>query len=73
MARIRSRGRGHADATDRRGQGVSEPGRTDQPGPGAGARVRGNREGQFDLDRMAMIRSALVKSKPPDLGWTPEI
>jgi hypothetical protein len=29
--------------TDRRGRGVSEPGRADQPGPAAGARVRGER------------------------------
>jgi hypothetical protein len=37
--------RAQADAADRRGQGVSEPGRADQPGPGAGARVRGREEG----------------------------
>jgi hypothetical protein len=55
------------------GQGVSEPGRADQPGPEAGARVRGKREGRLDLDRRAAIRSALVKSKSPDLGRTPEI
>jgi hypothetical protein len=61
------------DTTDRRGQGVSEPGWADQPGLGAGARVRGKREGRLDLDRRAAIRSALVKSKPPDLGRTPEI
>jgi hypothetical protein len=33
-----------ADVTDRRGRGVSEPGRADQPGPAAGARVRGREE-----------------------------
>jgi hypothetical protein len=27
----------------------------------------------LDLDRRAVIRLALVKSKPPDLGQTPEI
>jgi hypothetical protein len=43
MTQIRSRGRGRADATDKRGQGVSEPGLADQPGPGADARVRGER------------------------------
>jgi hypothetical protein len=35
--------------------------------------VRGKREGWLDLDRRAVIRSALVKSKPPDLRRTPEI
>jgi hypothetical protein len=38
---IRSCGRGRVDVTDRRGRGVSEPGRADQPGPAAGVRVRG--------------------------------
>jgi hypothetical protein len=37
----RACGRGCEDATDRRGQGVSELGRADRPGPGAGAQVRG--------------------------------
>jgi hypothetical protein len=49
MARIRSGGcacgRGRADTTDRRGQGVSELGRADQSGPGEGARVRGRERG----------------------------
>jgi hypothetical protein len=27
----------------------------------------------LDLDRRAEVRSALIKSKPPDLGRTPEI
>jgi hypothetical protein len=62
-----------ADAADRRGQGDSEPEWSDQPGPGARARVRGKRGGRLDLERRAAIRSALVKSKPPDLGRTPEI
>jgi hypothetical protein len=33
-----------ADVTDRRGRGVSEPGRADQLGQAAGARVRGREE-----------------------------
>jgi hypothetical protein len=73
MARIRSRRRGHADAADRRGQGVSEPGRARQPGLEAETQVRGKRERRLDLDRRAVIRFALVKSKVPDLGRTPEI
>jgi hypothetical protein len=61
------------NVTDRRGQGVSEPGRADQSGPRAKTRVRGKRERRLDLDRRAAIRSALVKSKLPDLGWVVEI
>jgi hypothetical protein len=38
-------GRGRADAANRRGQGVSEPGRADQPGPEAETRVRGRERG----------------------------
>jgi hypothetical protein len=40
---IRSRGHERADATDRRVQGVSEPGWADQSGLAAGAWVRGER------------------------------
>jgi hypothetical protein len=47
--------------------------RADQPGPEAETQVRGKRERRLDLDRRAAIRSALVKSKLPDLGRTPEI
>jgi hypothetical protein len=39
---------------------------------GRGAGV-GEREERSDLDRRAEIRSVLLKSKPPDLGCTPEI
>jgi hypothetical protein len=39
-------------------------------GRGAGERERGER---LDLDQRAEIRSALIKSKPQDLGRTPEI
>jgi hypothetical protein len=42
---IRSRGRGRADAADRRGQGISKPGRADQPGPEAERQVRGRERG----------------------------
>jgi hypothetical protein len=70
-AQIRSHGR--ADAADERGQGVSGPGRADQPGPEAETRGRGKRERQLDLDRRVGIRSARVKSKPSDLRRTPEI
>jgi hypothetical protein len=35
-----------------------------------GERERGERP---DLDRRAAIRSALMKPKPPDLGWMPKI
>jgi hypothetical protein len=38
-SRGRARGRERADATERLGWGVSEPGRADQSGPSAGARV----------------------------------
>jgi hypothetical protein len=61
------------DTADRRGLGISEPGRTDQPGLEVETRVRGKRERWLDLERRAAIRSALVKSKPPDLRWSPEI
>jgi hypothetical protein len=45
---VGARGRVDADAVDRRGQGVSELGRADQPGLGAEARVRGRkRDGQI--------------------------
>jgi hypothetical protein len=71
MTQIRSRGR--ADASDKRGQGVSEPGRADQPGPGAETRVRGREGRRLDLDRMATIRSARVSSTLSDLGRTTEI
>jgi hypothetical protein len=71
MAQIRSRV--HVDAANKRGQGVSGPARADQPGPEAETRVRGKRERRLDLDRRVGIRSAQIKSKPPDLGWTPEI
>jgi hypothetical protein len=54
--------------TDKRGRGVSEPGRADQPGPAAG-----EREERPNIDRRAGIRSVQLKSKPPDLGRTPEI
>jgi hypothetical protein len=40
-SRRRARERERVDATNRRGRGVSEPGRADQPGPVAWARVRG--------------------------------
>jgi hypothetical protein len=33
----------------------------------------GERGEQSDLDRRAEVRSALIKSKPPNLGRTPEI
>jgi hypothetical protein len=33
----------------------------------------GKRERRLDLDQRAAIRSTLVKSKPPNLGRTPEI
>jgi hypothetical protein len=55
------------------GQGASEPGRADWPGPGAETRVRGRGERWLDLDRRARIRSTQVKSKPSDLGQTTEI
>jgi hypothetical protein len=55
------------DAADKRGQGVSERGRADQPGLGAETRVIGKRGWRLDLDQRAAIRSALVKSKPLDL------
>jgi hypothetical protein len=61
------------DVADRQGQGVSEPGRASQMGLEAETQVRGKRERRLDLDWRAAIRSALVKSKPPDLGRTPEI
>jgi hypothetical protein len=43
VAQIRSFGR--ADVADKRGQGISRPGRADQPGPEAKARVRGRERG----------------------------
>jgi hypothetical protein len=61
------------DVADKRGQGVSGPRRADQPGPEAETRVRGKRERRLDLDRRVRIRFARVKSKPPNLGQTPEI
>jgi hypothetical protein len=64
---------GRADATDKWGQGVSKPGRADQPGPGAETRVRGREERRLDLDRAATIRSARVSSTLSDLGQTTEI
>jgi hypothetical protein len=67
------RGRGRADATDWRGQGVSEPGRADQPGLGAETRVRGREERQLDLDQTATIRSARVSSTLSNLERTTEI
>jgi hypothetical protein len=39
----------------------------------AEARARGEGGERSDLDRRAEIRSALIKSKPQDLGRTPEI
>jgi hypothetical protein len=60
-----------ADPTDKRGQGVSEPGRADQSGLGAEARVRGREERQLDLDRTATIRSAQIGSTLSDLGRRP--
>jgi hypothetical protein len=51
MTQIRSRGR--ADVIDRRGQGISEAGRADQPGPGAETRVRGERrDGWIWIERL---------------------
>jgi hypothetical protein len=75
MIRSRGRARGpeRTDATDRRGRGVSESGRADQLGPAAGAQVRGEREERSDLHQRAKIRSTLIKPKPLDLGWMPEI
>jgi hypothetical protein len=35
--------------------------------------VRGESGERSDLDRRAEIRYALIKSKPPDLGQTPDI
>jgi hypothetical protein len=67
------RGRRRADTADKQGQGVNGPGRADQSGPEAETRVRRKREMELDLDRRAGIRSARVKSKPPDLGRTVEI
>jgi hypothetical protein len=61
------------DATDRRGQGVSEPGRADQSGPRAETRVRRREERRLDLDRTATIRSARVSSTLSDLGRMAEI
>jgi hypothetical protein len=61
------------DAADKRGQGVSDSGRTDQSGLEAETWVRGEREGRSDPDRRARIRSTWVKSKPFDLGRTTEI
>jgi hypothetical protein len=56
------------------GDGVSaNRGGVDGPGPAVGARVRGKRGEQSDLDWRAEVRSALIKSKPPDLGRTPKI
>jgi hypothetical protein len=43
-SRMSARARERADATNRLGRAVSEPGRADQPGPAAGARVRGREE-----------------------------
>jgi hypothetical protein len=61
------------DATNKQGQGVSEPGQADQPGPGEETRVRGGEERRLDLDRAATIRSARVSSTLSDLGRTTEI
>jgi hypothetical protein len=58
---------------DKQGQGASEPGWADRPGPGAETRVRGKREGRSDPDRRARITSTRVKTKPSDLGWMAEI
>jgi hypothetical protein len=68
---IRSSGR--ADATDKQGQGISEPGRADQPGPGAETWVRGREERRLDLNQTATIRSARVSSTLSDLGRTTKI
>jgi hypothetical protein len=73
MAQIRSRGRGRTDATDKRGQGVSEPRWADQLGPWAETRVRGREERRLDLDQAATIRSTRVSSTLSDLGRTVEI
>jgi hypothetical protein len=48
-------------------------GRADRSNPEEGARVRAKSGERSDLDRTAEIRLALIKSKPPDLGRTPEI
>jgi hypothetical protein len=56
-----------------RGQGISELGRADQPGPVVEMRVRGREERRLDLDRVARIRSARVSSALSDLGRTTEI
>jgi hypothetical protein len=64
----RAHERGRADATDKRGQGVSEPGQADQPGPWAEARLRGRKERRLDLDWTATIRSARVGSTLSNLG-----
>jgi hypothetical protein len=48
-------------------------GGADRPDLAAGARVRGKSGERTDLDRRAEIRSALIKSKSPDLGQMPEI
>jgi hypothetical protein len=61
------------DAANKRGQGASEPGQADRPGPRTEARVRGRREGRSDPDRRARITSTRVKTKPSDLGRTTEI
>jgi hypothetical protein len=63
---------GRADATGKQGQGISEPGRADQPGPGAETRVRGREERRLDLDRTATISSARVSSTLSDLRRTVE-
>jgi hypothetical protein len=48
-------------------------GGADRPDPAAGAQVRGKSGERSDLDRRAEIRSALIKSKSPNLGRTPKI
>jgi hypothetical protein len=73
MTQIRSRGHRRVDTTDKWGQGVSEIGRADQPGPGAETQVRGREEKRLDLDRAATIRSTRVSSTLSALGRTVEI
>jgi hypothetical protein len=60
-------------SADKWARGASDQGRADRPDPAAGARVRERVGERLDLDQRAEVRSALIKHKPSDLGWTLEI
>jgi hypothetical protein len=75
-AEIRSRGRARADGRARliggTGKTATWASGADRPGPTA-KHERGHAPERPDPKRMVEIRSSLIKPRPPDLGWTPEI